>query len=557
MERYIGEMYTPLLERVLSQLQHVRKALQGWTACCPAHDDRHPSLSVSLGKEGQVLLHCHAGCSIENIVEALHLTMSDLFPSSSSKRVQTPRQGISLLDFARDKWLHWRFLINQGIVEYPGGGLLIPYYLIDGMKAPRQRIRTALIAKEGSRWTKGEGEIIPYGLERLEDARKDKYLILVEGETDRLTLLFHRYPALGIPGAEMAKTTLKSSYLTGIEKLYIFQEPDQAGQQFVDSIVELLQTWTWNGAASVISLPDVKDPNELHKRDWEAFKTAFQPALDQAKPLYNVLVSNNAPTLSNWSVQELATPFTLQHLLEVPFSPLHWTIPHLVPEGLLLLVGKPKQGKSWFALQLALAVAAGSTMFQSYQANQRDVLYLALEDTPQRLQSRTKQLLAAMKTMPTGLEFAVQHARLGEEGLANLEAYLQAHPKLGLIIIDTWTKLAPLSSPRGRTQYEVDYAALTPIKQLADTYHLSILVIHHLRKASGRDVLDEITGSTGFAGAVDGIFLLKREREQDEATLFVTGRDLQEQTLSLSFDPTTGQWAVTEAAHEHDEGKPE
>ncbi len=553
MELHISEICTPLLERVLSQLQHVRKALQGWTACCPAHDDRHPSLSVSLGKEGQVLLHCHAGCSVENIVEALNLTMSDLFPPSSSRHSRAPRQGISLLDFARDKMLHWRFLINQGIVEQPGGGLRIPYYQEDGTTAPRQRIRTALIAKEGSRWTKDLGEIIPYGLERLENAREDKYLILVEGETDRLTLLFHEYHALGIPGAEMAKTTLKPSHLEGIETLYIFQEPDKAGQQFVEGIAELLQLWTWPGTASIISLPNAKDPNEFHKQDWKAFKTGFQQALDQAKPFYRFPTSNETAVLPHWSEQDLMAPFTLQRLLEVPFSPLHWTIPDLIPEGLLLLVGKPKQGKSWFALQLALAVASGGTMLQSYRANQRDVLYLALEDTPQRLQSRTKQLLSTMNTMPIGLEFAVQHTRLGPEGLSELEAYLRAHPSLGLIIVDTWAKISPLSPPRARTQYEVDYASLAPLKQLADTYHLSILVIHHLRKASSRDVLDEITGSTGLAGAVDGILLLKRAREQDEATLFITGRDIQEQTLSLTFDSVNAQWIATETDNELNE----
>ena len=74
----------------------------------------------------------------------------------------------------------------------------------------------------------------------------------------------------------------------------------------------------------------------------------------------------------------------------------------------------------------------------------------------------------------------------------------------------------------------MDYAALSPLKHLADTYHLAILVIHHLRKSSGQDILDQVTGSTGLTGAMDEILLLKRERERDEATLFITGRDIQE-----------------------------
>ncbi len=78
-----------------------------------------------------------------------------------------------------------------------------------------------------------------------------------------------------------------------------------------------------------------------------------------------------------------------------------------------------------------------------------------------------------------------------------------------------------------------------PLKRLSDTYHVSILAIHHLRKTASNDVLDEIIGSTGLTGAVDGAMILKRDRGQNEATLFVTGRDVeQEQQLALNFDAT-------------------
>ncbi len=417
------------------------------------------------------------------------------------------------------------------------------YYLTDGTPAPRHRLRRALVAREGSYWTKGPGEIVPYGLEHLEKARKAGYLILVEGETDTLTLRFHHYPALGIPGAEMVRTTLQNTYIEGIDQLYLFQETDAAGHKFVEEIMALLEQWSWPGKASVVALPDAKDPNDLHKRDIKGFRSVFQEALDHAIVHYervsaaSVLEPESACLKPNHHV-----PFSLQHLLEAPFSAPQWAIEDLLPEGLHLLVGKPKQGKSWLALQMALAVAAGDTLFGSYQAHRGHVLYLALEDTLQRLQIRSKQVLSTMTAVPEDMEFALQWPRLDQEGLSLCEAYLQAHPCLRLIIIDTWAKLAPTASSRARTQYEVDYAALTPLKHLAETHHLSILVIHHLRKTSGQDVLDEVTGSTGLVGAVDGILVLKRVREQGEATLFVTGRDLPEQSLSLAFDAETTQW---------------
>jgi hypothetical protein len=116
---------------------------------------------------------------------------------------------------------------------------------------------------------------------------------------------------------------------------------------------------------------------------------------------------------------------------------------------------------------------------------------------------------------------------LDQGGLTYLEEYLQTHPDVRLVVIDTWARVSPKAQHRQRSQYEDEYAALTPLKYLADTYRVSILAIHHLRKMWGDDVLDEITGSIGLTGAVDGALILKRERGQHEASLFVTGRDIE------------------------------
>ena len=67
------------LEKVLSRVPNHRRSGKGYRACCPAHEDRNPSLSISVGDDGRVLLKCFAGCRAETIVNALGLTMSDLF----------------------------------------------------------------------------------------------------------------------------------------------------------------------------------------------------------------------------------------------------------------------------------------------------------------------------------------------------------------------------------------------------------------------------------------------------------------------------------------------
>ncbi len=68
------------VEDLLTHLQKVRRSGNGWLACCPAHDDRSPSLSVAVGNLGGIVLRCHAECSNESIVDALGLRMSDLMP---------------------------------------------------------------------------------------------------------------------------------------------------------------------------------------------------------------------------------------------------------------------------------------------------------------------------------------------------------------------------------------------------------------------------------------------------------------------------------------------
>ena len=252
---------SPILEQVLSQLKGVRTSMRGWRACCPAHADRKPSLSIGLGEQGQVLLKCFAGCSLERIVEAMGLTITDLFPEEtpapdgqatpSVKTRHPPHPTLTLVDLALEKQLPWKFLFSLGVMEHPSGGLQIPYHLPDGTLAPRHRIRTALVAKEGSHWSPGKGAIVPYGLERLEEARKAGYLVLVEGESDCWTLWYQGFQALGLPGAEMART-LEESMLAGIDRLYLMQEPDAGGTSFVNQIARKLEAWQWSGKAFVL-----------------------------------------------------------------------------------------------------------------------------------------------------------------------------------------------------------------------------------------------------------------------------------------------------------------
>ncbi len=274
------------IDLVLSRLDGVRRTGDGYTAHCPAHDDRQQSLSIGEGRNGEVLLHCFAGCRTEDIVAALGLAMSDLFPKKEPQRTpktDTPRLTLEAL--AADKGLPAEFLKNHG-VQQGVHGVLITYRLMDGSPAPRQRWRTALSAKQGSYWNQaGKGAPVPYGLWMLGGMRKvSDTLVLVEGESDSWTLWYHHIPALGIPGADMAKT-LELSHVESFSRILIFQEPDKGGKTFVKGLTERLATIGYEGEVGIIHPDGFKDPNELHKQDPVNFGTRFKSLMAAAEPV--------------------------------------------------------------------------------------------------------------------------------------------------------------------------------------------------------------------------------------------------------------------------------
>lgn len=163
-------------------------------------------------------------------------------------------QGILTVEaLAAHKGFPATFLQSLGVND-TSEGVVISYLRQDFSQCSRQRLRTALKAKDGSRWLAGSDSPEPYGLWKLDEARKAGYLIIVEGESDTWTLWHYGFPALGIPGATMVKT-LKSEHIEGIYKIYLVQEADRAGGIFVKGLADRLKKLLWDGAVFVITMP--------------------------------------------------------------------------------------------------------------------------------------------------------------------------------------------------------------------------------------------------------------------------------------------------------------
>jgi hypothetical protein len=79
------------IDLLLPRLDGVRKAGRGWIARCPAHEDRSPSLSIVEREDGVLLVHDHAGCTVDDVCAAVGLKVSDLFPRTDA-RTLTPQQ---------------------------------------------------------------------------------------------------------------------------------------------------------------------------------------------------------------------------------------------------------------------------------------------------------------------------------------------------------------------------------------------------------------------------------------------------------------------------------
>jgi hypothetical protein len=92
--------------------------------------------------------------------------------------------------------------------------------------------------------------------------------------------------------------------------------------------------------------------------------------------------------------------------------------------------------------------------------------------------------------------------------------------------------------------YEADYAAIGRAKQLADTYGIAVVLVHHVRKAGSDDFLTEVSGTNGLAGAADAVMVLKRARGQADGVLQITGRDVDESEYALKFHPAAGAWQL-------------
>jgi hypothetical protein len=272
-----------------------------------------------------------------------------------------------------------------------------------------------------------------------------------------------------------------------------------------------------------------------------AHATGGTPAIREAwnsfvhrHPVLAALVSGDS------SPPERKIHWTADELLQADFPEPKWVVPGIFPEGLMILAGRPKIGKSVLTLQLAHAVLSGG-MFLNQHIEKAPVLYIAFEDSARRLKKRMREQEWPEKTQAV---FYTDWPPLDQDGLAQLQQAVE-DDDYHLVIIDTLSR-ALSRKPDQNSVGDMTHV-LSGLQRLAMDREIAILVIDHHGKPRGAnpDPIDDILGSTGKGAVADCIVGLYREQGKKGAILRIVGRDLDEdKNLVLDRDPQLRCWQL-------------
>ena len=213
----------------------------------------------------------------------------------------------------------------------------------------------------------------------------------------------------------------------------------------------------------------------------------------------------------------------------------------VLSDGLAIMAGDSKIGKSWMVLWMCLQISKGEPVW-GLPTRKTDVVYLALEDREWRVQQRMQDLT---DTPPDNLHFGFSCGQLGAELESQIGDVLKDYPSTGLLFIDTLQMVRDNVSAKVNA-YAQDYKDLSSLKKIADNHGICIFVVHHTRKErDGGNIFNDMTGSTGIMGVADtGMILRKDDRFGDNATLCITGRDVEEKKLKMQMCGV--KWEITE-----------
>ena len=269
---------------------------------------------------------------------------------------------------------------------------------------------------------------------------------------------------------------------------------------------------------------------------WDQFLEHAHRAIMQQSPVS----TSDAVTLS--------PPETLTQLLDAEIPTPTQLFEGLMHEGMLLLGGKSKRGKSWLMFDLAIALAVHRAAFRHFPCPQgMPVLYLALEDGRARLQNRARLI---QPNLATADQFHLRYTfpSLSEGGIELLAREIEQY-HYGLVVIDVLARVEKAGA-KGEKNYHEVYEMFAPLQELRKHHPFCLAMLTHLRKQDAEDVFDSLHGSVAYQGAQDVLWVLERKPKDDFAFLHIRDKDADDQTIALRF--VEGHWEYVGEGEEYE-----
>ena len=458
--------------RVLSKLEGVRRSGSGWIARCPAHDDRHPSLHITADDDRRALLHCHAGCSIDAVTNAIGITSADLFEESQATRIPADRGRHPRAD---------------------GRSELFVVRAITGEPLAVHERRPSLNGKR-FKWRQPDGtpglngasttELPLYGSEHVSGWDQRQPVLVTEGEKAAQALLDAGFRAVGtVTGASACPTATVMESLRGYDVI-LWPDADDVGCRHMRTLAATLQ-----GIAATLRIinwahaPEHGDAADLLD-DGEASDV-------------EVLISSATPMAASGPVLVRLDTVEREALAPIWEGRLYRGKLHLVD-------GDPGLGKSTAMLDIAARISTGSLMPDSSPGiTASGVVILGAEDgladiIRPRLEAAGANLSRVVAL--TAIQDASGDMRMPAlpGDVANVEEAVRK-VQAALLIVDPF--MAFLDSTVNSWRDQDVRRALAPLAGLAERTGCAMVLIRHLNKSAGTSALYRGGGSIGIIGA--------------------------------------------------------
>lgn len=531
---------------------------------CPAHDDRHPSLSIGVAN-GRVLVHCHAGCAQAAVLAALRA--HGLGSTPSTRSTPTPPPAPAMGPRAHGTNGHRPGTARQQVQVFA---------ICDAAGNPiAEHVRLDRGDGKSFFWRHpdgrpGLGELSPtelplYGSERLSQWDPNKPVVLTEGEKPAAALLAIGIPALGtVTGASSTPGAESLSILRGRD-VVLWPDADDIGRAHMHRIAQALQgvarlvRWIeWpdappggdafdylaagHGKADVEFLLLVADAVPAPEKDAESAQEGQGGTLDPLR---------SAPTASSvGTLPSIRSAPQIVRLVDTQPQPVRWLWPGRVPLAKMTLIdGDPGTGKSVLTLDLAARVTTGRPMPDGSVGDLRGpagvVILSAEDDVADTIRPRLDVaggdparvvVLTAVEEITADAEGRERRRERGVT-LADLEALRQAIAQVEarLVVID------PVMAYVGRTDAHVDAQVrglLQPLAELAQELGVAIIAVRHLNKRAGSPALYRGGGSIAWIGAARSGLLVAPDPDDgagDRRVLAVTKSNLGRPAPSLAY----------------------